>query len=455
MSAPNANRFLWTALLIGTAFSFLVCYWIATQAIVIGSREGNWIFPYIRPFDARTFAIVLIASASAAWLVVIQDNAARRHVWPTVIGWTLGAIVFQGILRSLTPYSFEHIFTSDSANAFYGVARHYTAETVLTDFDRARAAWPLHAQANMPGKLMLVYALKYISKRPDILPWLVVMLSNAGGPLMYLFARDLFEDRRTALYSTVLYLFVPAKLFFFPLLNVVTPVFILACAVLMLRWVSTGNLVYPALLGVALYLVVFFEPLPLVMGLLFASIAVRSLRRGDISPGRLGLQIAVVVTVFIATHMFVAIRMHFNLLEAFRQIAAHAAAFNVEARRPYAVWARENLTEFLFGIGICQAVLFGAALLHGIGSAGVSASRIDRPIVTLCLGLAAVLLITDLIGVNRGEVIRLWIFLACFFQMPAAYVCAQLDRRAAIGIVLGTTLLQAGLGTSMIGFIVP
>ena len=36
------------------------------------------------------------------------------------------------------------------------------------------------------------------------------------------------------------------------------------------------------------------------------------------------------------------------------------------------------------------------------------------------------LLALDLTGVNRGEVIRLWIFLACLFQVPTAYVCVRL-----------------------------
>jgi hypothetical protein len=49
----------------------------------------------------------------------------------------------------------------------------------------------------------------------------------------------------------------------------------------------------------------------------------------------------------------------------------------------------------------------------------------------------------------------LWIFLACFFQIPTAYVCARLDNRAALALVLTTTLLQSAIGTSMIGFIVP
>ena len=95
---------------------------------------------------------------------------------------------------------------------------------MLSDFDRVRAYWPLHAQSNMPGKLMLSIAQTDFGSALDVLPWLVVFVSNLGGVLMYVFVRDLFADRRAALYSLVLYLFVPGKLLtFFPLLNTATP----------------------------------------------------------------------------------------------------------------------------------------------------------------------------------------------------------------------------------------
>jgi hypothetical protein len=51
--------------------------------------------------------------------------------------------------------------------------------------------------------------------------------------------------------------------------------------------------------------------------------------------------------------------------------------------------------------------------------------------------------------------VRLWIFLPCFFQIPAAYVCSRLDSRFAIGVLLGITLLRDALGTAVIGFVVP
>ena len=452
---PALHHALWVSVALGSILALVVSYRIATQSIVLGSRAGAWVYGYLQPFAVRSLVMFLLVSVLAIALLAVPGTWVARREWWVVAAWLLLALGLQGALRSLTPFSFERIFVSDGANSFYSVARHYFASTVLGDFDRVRAYWPLHAQSNMPGKLMLVYALRNISKRPDVLAWLVVLVSNLGGVLLYLFVRDLFDDRRMALFSLVLYLFVPAKLFFFPLLNTATPVVVLACACLLLRWLLTRRSAYAAMLGVALYGLVFYEPLPLVMGLLFAALVARALWRADITWRRLLAQSSLVVLGFVTTFAVVRAWFGFDLLGAVRQVGAHAVEFNAAAGRPYSVWVRENLREFLFGVGICQAVLFVAALGDGLRRADGSHGRLTRPITVFCLSLLGVVLATDFIGVNRGEVIRLWIFLACFCQVPAAYVCARLESRAALAIVLVTTVLQDALGTAMIGFILP
>ena len=103
------------------------------------------------------------------------------------------------------------------------MTRQYRLASVLGQFDALREAWPLHAQSNMPGKLVLLYALEAVSERPTVLAWLVVICSNLGGVFLYLFVREFLANRTVALFSLVLYLFVPGKLFFFPLLNTATP----------------------------------------------------------------------------------------------------------------------------------------------------------------------------------------------------------------------------------------
>jgi methylthioxylose transferase len=66
-----------------------------------------------------------------------------------------------------------------------------------------------------------------------------------------------------------------------------------------------------------------------------------------------------------------------------------------------------------------------------------------------------VLAATDLAGLNRGEVLRLWIFLACFFQIPVAYACATTRTPYAIMIAVTSTLLLTCVGAATMRFVIP
>ena len=450
-----SRRFLWTSVIVGSLVAMALCYEIATRDIVVGSRDGRWVYGYIAPLSAPALGAALVAIAVCCALLAASDVALFRAQWTQVLLWMLVALAVQALLRALTPFSLQQIFVSDGANSFYGVTRHYFASTVLRDFGRLRATFPLHAQSNMPGKLMLVYALKTLSRRPDVLPWLVVVVSNLGGVLMYLFVRDLFDDKRAALFASILYFFVPGKMFFFPLLNTVTPVVVLACACLVSGWLRTTRAAYALALGIAAYALVFFEPSGLVMGLLLAILVGRAAWGGRVPIRSLLWHGGLVALGFAASYAILYSSAGFDLADAFRRVSVAAVEFNSDAGRPYSIWVRANLREFLVGIGACQAVLVCAALVDGLRAQDVSSRSSRRTASIVCLGLLAVLAVTDLSGINRGEVTRLWIFLACFFQIPAAYVCARLESRTALALVLSVTLLEGALGTATIGFVSP
>ncbi len=443
------------SLILGAALSLAASIAVAAQWLILGSFEGRWFYGYGQPFTLRPLVVGVLASAAAAALLRASMRVAGKPDWALVLVWIVAGVGLQALVRSVTPVTLESLFVSDAANSFYSVTQHYDAGDLLGRFNRIRSEAPLHAQSNMPGKVMLLYALQFVSTRTDVLPWLVVMVSNLGAALIYVFVRDLFEDRRAALFAAVLYLFTPAKLFFFPLMNTVTPVIVLSCACLLLRWIRTGRTLWAASLGAGVYGLVFFEPLPLVMGLLFLGLSLRAIALGQIAPERFVAQACLMVLTLIATSEVVNVWSDFEIVRAFRQIGAHAVEFNATEGRPYQVWILANLGEFLFGVGLCQALVFGCALVVGLRGPDSWRTRLTRPITALCLSLLAVLVVTDLLGVNRGEVIRLWIFLACFVQIPAAYVCARLESTTAMAIVVSTSAIQAALGTAMIRFVIP
>jgi len=439
----------WGAVQIGSAASLIVCALIALQVRVVGSYWGNWVYAYIQPVGFSALFVFAIAAAVAIGAVTASADAIHRHEWTIVAGWALIGVLLQLLLRSLTPFGFEQIFASNGANAFYSVTLDHRLTDLLADFSRVRLTFPLHPRSNMPGKLMLVYALELVSTRPLALAWLLVLLSNLGGVLLYAFVRDWFADPRAALYALVLYLLVPGKLYFLPLLNTVTPTVLFACAYPFVRWLRTGRRSYAALAGISTYGLVLFEPLPLVMALAFGIAAVTMFRRTGTAVTRFAVDGAVFLLAFAIVHAAVYWLWGFNAIGAFRDLAAEAVAFNNLEHRRYLIWVWQNLIDFAVATGVCQSAIFVTML--GTALRG----RLTDPLSMLCLSLAAVLLVTNLAGVNRGEVVRLWIFLACLFQVPAAYVCSRLNGRLAISLVIATTLLQDAIGTQTIGFIVP
>jgi hypothetical protein len=448
---------VWAWLLLASAVSLLMCYRVATRTLDLGSFEGRWVYRHFQPLSLAPFGIWLLTSIAALDLLRVQVPDSRRGELLLVLAWVAVATVIDAALRTLTPIGLTDIFASADANSFFTATRQQPIGQVLGDFEAARLLMPLHAQSNLPGKMVLLYALEMLTLRPALLAWLLVLLSNVGAFLMHRFVRGLFGDRTVALYAAILYLMVPAKMFFFPLMNTVTPLLVLGFGCALLRWLRLQRTRDAAALGVLLFALVFFEPLPLVCGLLFAAMVLRAVHQGELGWRTAALQIVIMIVAFGAAIIVVRLATGFDLLRAFTIVGSYAAAFNEQELRPYDVWIKANLVEFVFGTGAAQIVLFIAAAAAAWRIHRTARQVPSSPIGVVVLSLAAVLAVLDLIGINRGEVIRLWIFLACLMQIPAAWFCAQAGnwRLAAMSAVVSLSLLSAAVGTAVIGFVRP
>ena len=423
------------------------------MSLEVGSARGNWAYVYLQGFQPSFVRSFFYACIGCGLLIAVTPTLIRRWEWPTVVAWLAVGVFAQVSVRQVTRYSFEQIFVSDGASSFYSPTLAYDTPTLVRDFEKLRLQLPTHAQSNMPGKLVLVGALRSLSDRPLALAWMVVLISNLGAVLLYWFVRNLMADRHVAITAVIFYLLVPAKLFFFPVLNTVTPVIVLACACLWLQTLRTRRLGYAAAFGVAVYALAFFDPLGLVMGLLFAALAVHVLREQEHPWRDFGALSAVAAGGFLASYATLLVGFQFDLVTTFVTLASDASAFNTIAGRPYSIWVQQNIVDFLFGLGVCNAVLAAATMAWA-----ANRPRADRwrdPIVVFSLACGAILIATDVIGLNRGEVVRLWIFLACFFQVLAAHACVRLRSQTAVMLVVCTMLLQGVLGTGMLNFAQP
>src|SRR5262249_53107016 len=129
---------------------------------------------------------------------------------------------------------------------------------------------------------------------------------------------------------------------------------------------------------------------------------------------------------FLACHLLIDLVFAFDAWDSFRFALADAQEFNATMCRPYHVWIVHNVKDFLFGAGLASSAVYlawttyllGRVLrLCGQGNRNRLRNLLVTPESLLTLSLSLVLVTIDVIGVNRGETMRLWIFLAVFVQI--------------------------------------
>lgn len=437
---------------------------VATKNISFGSAPGNWTYPYYRGITGAPILVSLAALPFIFALRVLTNRylGGRGFIYL----WLITGFFIQLALRSVYPYSLGTIIQSDMANSFYKPAMEYRAGELLRHYETIAPRMPRHVRSNMPGKIVFFSLLRVFTASPRVMGWLVILLSNIGAVLTYAIARRMFQSAQTARYSLILYLFIPAKIFFFPILNTVTPVFILLTLLIFVMYLESRRGVYLILLGFALYLVVFFEPLPLVMGILCVALCAKYYFEKKIQKRQLVSIVAYTALSFLALHLAVLLLTGFNIFEVCALVLRDAVKFNMTDQRGYGIWVVQNLKDFFFNAGIAQMILFfialGGALAQGVsalrdrvGRGGEIRNVLLKPGPLLTLSTAAMVLFLDLIGINRGEVARLWIFLAVLIQIVAAHYCAERLGRSTFSLVLAATIVQTTVTLSMVGFVYP
>jgi hypothetical protein len=431
-----------------------------------GSTEGGWIYPILYPLTIRPFIVFAILAPCLVFFSHFTGKYIRQHEWTVVTAWMVVGFAIQIYLRSLAPFGLANIVLSEDANSFYSVTQRYSPGEFLGSFREIAATLPIHAKANMPGKVLFYYLLELATASPEGLGYLILFVSTLGGALVYLVTRKLFKNQISAIYALILYLLLPARLFVFPLLNTVTPIFVLLPLLLLLLFLESRRNAYLLLEGASLYALVVFEPLPLVLGLVFVALLARGYCLGQIDKADVVRVFIYVPAAFLACHFLVAHLYDFNAWDSFWFAVEDARAFNAEMQRPYALWVGHNLKDFLFGAGLLPSAVFLALSVCLLGKlAWLMSAREGRcerartflaePETLLTLSFLLVLLVIDLMGVNRGETIRLWIFLAVFVQLIVAHQCAVSAKPWVFPSVVTITLLQTVVTISTVGFVIP
>lgn len=418
----------------------------ATGSLVVGSVAGRWVYPYVAPARPAALLASLAAGTAAALLSVVAFRLARDRIAAALALLVLGGASLQLLLWRIYPHAMGAIVRSDAATSFYSVARRLDAATLLRTWASAAPTFPLHALGNMPGKILLFRALHVAGATPEAMAVAILLLGNLVAVLVALVALEVLDDRPSAVAAAALWVFLPSRLVFAPILNGVSPFPIVLGLWLWLRHLRGTGPWWAAGLGVALLATLLIDPTPFGLGLVFVGAAAAARAAGRAGTGRIAAGTAIAAATLVAGALAFRAATGFDVFRELARVAAEAERFNASAGRPYGTWLVPNLVEFLATIGAPVVVVVAWGLAR-------SRSLRDPATWMAVAGVASVLAV-DLLGRNRGEVTRLWIFLAVPLVVAAAGWLARAGP-VALAAAVAALVVQGGTMLSVLGFVIP
>src|SRR5579862_894766 len=218
-------------------------------------------------FPLRLYRDIALALPLVWGLLQVSEKYTERFPTRLLVATFAWVTLLQWMLHTLAPNSFHDIIINADAYSFYQLPDILSAKAYLAHYLDVHDMLPLHVATNMPGKGLFFYVLRLFGDWPTPCALVVLLVSNLGGFFVHALAFRLSGSHRGAFYAAVLYWLHPAKMFFFPLLNTVTPVFLLASLWLLLKCIDSPKPLWIFCSGLSLYALFLFELLPLGCGL--------------------------------------------------------------------------------------------------------------------------------------------------------------------------------------------
>jgi hypothetical protein len=188
-----------------------------------------------------------------------------------------------------------------------------------------------------------------------------------------------------------------------------------------------------------------------------AGITIHALKEGKLSRKEFYRLILYTLLGFLAFSLIFYVFFSFNFFQSFLYILNEARNFNVNDGRGYMIWIIENSREFFYSAGVPVMIIFiyMAILIFAKTKTlkEITHWSLENVFVISLLINYMVLLF---LGINRGEITRLWIYLAVLFQVPASVFIAKIGKGTILFFLVASLLAMQGMVTlHRIGFVFP
>lgn len=433
------------ALVVILAVAWMIA--IATHGVEAGSTAGRVHFPWVK--SVRWWGL-LTTFLGAALLILAGRIALQVRPWLGVLVVYALALPSQLLLRAAVKPSLGAIVRSDRANSFYSPTLRYSASEFFGRFAHIAPSLPLHARTNMPGKEGLYYLLELLTHAPTGLAIAIILVANLGAVGAYLAIVEMSHQHEAGIRGMQLWVLTPGLIALIPILNIVSGVPVVFIVWQVARFLNRPRWSIGIGVGVLVFISLVFEPLPLTAGLVCLGMLVHGVLSHRIRFGAmLGISLVTAASTAVSMVLWRVVTGDW-VPSDLRYVFGDASAFNTRARRPYSLWVGANLKDFVWCAGVTAIVL----ALCGLVAA--ARRRVPALVGWLSGGILATLLAIDLIGIDRGETQRLWIFLASLLALPAGwYLGARSTSRRSSDLCVLMAALQAGLQVMVVLWVGP
>jgi hypothetical protein len=394
---PAVQADLALPIAVGAVVTATAAYGLTATAL--GEHLGTGLAPFAGGWAPRAGPLAVLAAAVIAGAVAVAPRLRSPALGPVrfaaaVFGLGLGLRLAVGVAREGVPglYGVFQLGQPEAASEYLPAlpALDFGARFFLDTFAEVGTSLPVHAVGHPPGLLLMLHLLGIDGAQG--MAALVIGTGALSIPLAYLVARRLLDESR-ARTATLLYVFAPSAV----LLGATSADAAYASVALIAVLALLARRVLPGLAAFAL--AAFFSYANLAVGAWAALVVARrdGLRRAAIVAGGCGLAL---LGSWAVLHLITG----YDPVGAIRS-AESVYREGVASTRPYAFWVLGSPAAFLVALGPVTAWY----ALRGVGSG-------DAPAVAL----AAVLLLSAVLGFTKAESERIFLFLVPLACIAAA-----------------------------------